>query len=151
MSAPASSTRASARMVAAGVALVLFGLIGTKSLGYLGFVALALLPTLAAGIFEKPGRRSATVSIGSMTVATLFPLVLGAIANGGSRNLLTSLEAWTFVGCAVLGGAAIYVAMPAVAVWLDDMRATQRLRELRARQDKLEHDWGAEIRTGAPS
>ncbi|HEX9462959.1 MAG TPA: hypothetical protein VGB82_10210 [Alphaproteobacteria bacterium] len=150
MSARASSARASGRMVAVGVLLVLFGLIGTKSVGYLGFVGLALLPTLAAAIVEKPGRRSATVSIGSMTVATLFPLVLGAIANGGSRNLLTSLEAWTFVGCAVLGGAAIYIAMPAAAVWLDDMRATSRLRDLRARQDKLEHDWGPNIRAGAP-
>src|SRR5258708_33517990 len=98
MSARASSARASGRMVAVGVLLVLFGLIGTKSVGYLGFVGLALLPTLAAAIVEKPGRRSATVSIGSMTGATLLPLVLGAIANSRSRKLLTSLEAGAFLG-----------------------------------------------------
>ena len=146
-----SSLKTNARTLAAGVALVLIAMVGTRSLTYLSFVTLALLPTLAAAIMEKPGYRSATVSVGSMTIATLFPLVLGAIAHGGTRNLLASVEAWTFVGFAVAGGIAIYFVMPAALVWFDDMRAAARLREIKSRQEQLERDWGPDVRSGGPS
>jgi len=141
------SVRANGRLLAAGITIVLLGMIGTRSLSYLGFVALALLPTFAAALLEKPGQRSATISVGSMTVATLMPLVMGAIANGSNRDLLTSGTAWLFIGASVLGGAAIYFAMPMAAVWIDDMRATARLRELRNRQAQLEQHWGPEVRS----
>jgi len=138
--------RASGRLIAAGVAIVLFGLIGTRSVEYLAFVAIALGPTCAAALLERPGQRAATISMGSMTVATLLPLVMGAIAGGARRNLLTSLPAWTFVGGAVLGGLAIYLLLPAVTVWIDDMKSSKRLREVRDRQALLERDWGPEVR-----
>jgi hypothetical protein len=141
-----SQLRASGRLIAAGVLIALCGLIGTRSIGYLAFVAIALGPTCAAAILEKPGQRAATISMGSMTVATLMPLVMGAIAGGARRNLLTSLTAWTFVGGAVLGGLAIYLLLPAITVWVDDMKSSKRLREVRDRQAMLERDWGAEVR-----
>jgi len=145
-----SQLRASGRLIAAGVAIALFGLIGTRSVDYLAFVAIALGPTCAAAILERPGQRAATISMGSMTVATLLPLVMGAIANGARRNLLTSLSAWTFVGGAVLGGLAIYLLLPAVTVWVDDMKSSRRLRDVRDRQALLERDWGVEVRTEPP-
>ncbi|MBV8537602.1 MAG: hypothetical protein JO128_18545 [Alphaproteobacteria bacterium] len=138
--------RASGRLIAVGVAIALFGLIGTRSIEYLAFVAIALGPTCAAALLEKPGQRSATISMGSMTVATLLPLVMGAIAGGARRNLLTSLTAWTFVGGAVLGALAIYLLLPAVTVWVDDMKSSKRLREIRDRQALLERDFGPEVR-----
>jgi len=146
----AHQLRASGRLIAAGVAIALFGLIGTRSVEYLAFVAIALGPTCAAALLERPGQRAATISMGSMTVATLLPLVMGAIAGGARRNLLTSLSAWTFVGGAVLGGLAIYLLLPAVTVWIDDMKSSKRLREIRDRQALLERDWGAEVR-GEPA
>ena len=145
-----SQLRASGRLIAAGVAIVLFGLIGTRSVGYLAFVAIALGPTFAAAILEKPGQRSATISMGSMTVATLLPLVMGAIANGAQRNLLMSLSAWMFVGGAVLGALAIYLLLPAVTVWIDDMKSSARLRDVRAKQAALEKDFGPEVRGEPP-
>lgn len=138
--------RASGRVIAAGLVIALFGLIGTRSLDYLAFVALALGPTLAAAILERPGQRAATISLGSMTVATLLPLVMGAIAGGARRELLMSLTPWLFVGGAVLGGIAIYLILPAATVWVDDMKSTARLRDIRARQAALERDWGIEVR-----
>jgi len=142
-----SPVRVNGRLIAAGIFMVLLAMIGTRSLSYLGFVALALMPTFAAAIVERAGQRSATISIGSMTVATLMPLVMGAIANGSSRDLLTSSGAWLFVGGAVAGGAAIYFVMPMATVLLEDMRANARLRELRTRQAQLEQHWGPEVRS----
>lgn len=142
--------RASGRVLAAGLVVALLGLVGARSIGYLGFIALALLPTLAAAILERTGQRVATVSIGSMTVATLLPLVMDAIANGAHRDLLTSSAAWMFVGGAVAGGIAIYFALPAATVWMDNARAGARLRWIRAQQAQLERDWGAEVRNDQP-
>ena len=144
------SVRTNGRLMAAAIMIVLLGMIGTRSLGYLAFVAIALMPTFAAALLEKTGQRSATISIGSMTAATLMPLVMGAIANGSSRDLLTSSQAWLFVAGAVLGGAAIYFAMPAATVVLEAMRARARLRELRDRQALLEQHWGPEVRSQTP-
>jgi hypothetical protein len=146
MRAISASAKTNGRTLAAGVAVVVIGLLGAKSMGYLAFVGLALLPTFAAAILEKPGMRSATVSIGSMTTATLFPLVLGAIAHGSTRDLLGSVQAWAFIGCAVVGGAVIYFVVPIASVWVEDMRAAARLRDIRLRQQKLERDWGADVR-----
>ena len=145
-----SQLRASGRLIAAGVVIATFGLIGTRSIDYLAFVALALGPTFAAAILEKPGQRSATISMGSMTVATLLPLVMGAIAGGARRDLLTNLTAWTFVAGAVLGGLAIYLLLPAATVWVDDMKSNARLRDVRAKQAALERAFGPEVRTDAP-
>ncbi len=144
---PVARLGASGRLIVAGVGIAVFGLLGTRSLGYLAFVVLALMPTFAAAILEKRGQRAATISIGSMTVATLLPLVLGAIANGSSRDLLHSGSAWTFVAGAVLGGAAIYFVLPTMTVWMEESKAQSRLRHLRERQQKLEKDWGTEVRT----
>ena len=137
-------------LIAAGIALALFGLVGTRSLNYLAFVALALGPTVAAAILERPGQRAATISLGSLTMATLLPLVMGAIANGSKRDLLTNLTAWSFVAGAVVGGLAIYFILPAATVWVDDMRAQARLRDIRTRQAALERDWGVEVRNETP-
>jgi MFS family permease len=145
-----SQLKVSGRLITAVLGVALFGLIGTRSLSYLAFVALALGPTLAAAILERPGQRVATISLCSLTVATLLPLVMGAIANGARRDLLTSATAWMFVGGAVLGALAIYFVLPAATVWIDDLRATARLRDIRARQAALERDWGAEVRNEAP-
>lgn len=145
-----SQLKVSGRLIAAGLAVALFGLIGTRSIGYLAFVALALGPTIAAAILERPGQRVATISLGSLTTATLLPLVMGAIANGAKRDLLTSLAAWTFVCGAVLGGLAIYFILPAATVWIDDLRASARLRDVRSRQAALEREWGPEVRSETP-
>lgn len=145
-----SQLRTSGRLLAAGVIVALLGLVGTRSIEYLAFIGLALAPTLAAAILERAGQRVATVSIGSMTVATLLPLVMGAIANGAHRDLLTSLAAWTFVAGAIAGGLVIYFALPAATVWVDSARASARLRDIRTKQAQLERDWGVEVRSDQP-
>jgi 4-hydroxybenzoate polyprenyltransferase len=141
------SLRASGRAAAIGTILLSIGLIASSSFSYVVFILLALVPMIAAALLEKRGNRSATICIGSLTLATVLPIVLGAIADGGSRSLINSATAWIFVAGAVCGGIAIYFVLPTMSVMLDDMRAAARLRELRKRQEALERDWGQEVRS----
>lgn len=146
MNVSASPARANARTIVALCAAVLLAFVALSSLSYLLFIVVALVPAAALAVLERQGQRQATISVGSLTAATVAPLVIGAIAGGSRRDLLGSAEAWTFVGAAAAAGFAIYLALPAVAVWIADLRADTRLRKLRERQQALEKDWGPEIR-----
>lgn len=146
MNVSVSSSRGNLRMLVALMAIALLVVVALSSVTYLLFVIMALAPAIALSILEKPGHRQATISVGSLTAATVAPLVIGAIAGGSRRDLLGSAEAWTFVGIAAAAGFAVYLVLPAVAVWIADIQADARLRKLRERQAALEKDWGTEIR-----
>jgi hypothetical protein len=153
-----SASRASARRIRAAVrvntngraaiAAMVFGgltVIAASAFSYLVFLILATVPMLAATFLERPGQRQATTSVGALTMATVIPLILGAIATGSERDLLRSPTAWTFVAAAAVIGAGIYFLMPIAAVWFEDMQANGRLRKLRERQNALAADWGPEV------
>jgi hypothetical protein len=132
----------------AAIAAILIGgliVIAASAISYLIFLILATAPAIAASFLERPGQRQATTSVGALTMATVIPLILGAIATGSDRDLLRSPTAWTFVAAAAAAGIAIYFALPILAVWLEDMRAAARLRKMRERQKELVNDWGAEV------
>src|SRR3954466_8038734 len=93
-------------------AVALLMLLALYSMNYVYFVALALLPSAAAAVIEPAGQRPATISITSMTAATVLPLVLNGITNH-RPDLLMRVSAWGFVGCAVLGGVVIFLVLPA--------------------------------------
>jgi 4-hydroxybenzoate polyprenyltransferase len=146
MPSPAS-LRASGRAATIAGILLSIGLIASSSFSYVVFVLLALVPMAAAALLEKRGNRSATICIGSLTLATVLPIVMGAIADGGTRSLISSGTVWIFVAGAVCGGIAIYFVLPTISLIMDDMRAKARLRELRKAQEALERDWGEEVRS----
>lgn len=152
MKARMSSAQAAANGKAA-LGLIGFGLfifIALSSISYLVFAVAAMMPTLAASIMERRGQRQMAISVGALTLATVLPLVVGAIAGGSQRNLLGSSTAWTFVGLAAAAGFAIYFFMPVINVWFDDMKTQARLKALRERQQQLEKDWGPEV-AGRPA
>jgi hypothetical protein len=133
------------------IVLVTVGLIfvlGLHSMNYLYFVALALLPSVAAAVIEPAGQRTATISIAALTASTVVPLVLNAITTHRA-DLLTRMNAWAFVGAAVAGGIGIFLALPAGLAWREDRRTKGQIKELRQRQERLEEEWGTEIRTSA--
>lgn len=140
------STESAAGLLAL-VALSLGVMLGMYSLDDLYFVVLALLPSAAAALIEPRGQRAATISIASLTAATVLPLVLGSMTAGVHRNLLTSRAAWSFVGGAVLAGLAIFLCLPAGTAWREDRKAKRRIRALRKRQEEIEEEWGSEVRT----
>jgi uncharacterized OsmC-like protein len=78
-------------------------------------------------------------------MSTVIPLILGAIASGSERDLLRNPAAWMFVAVAACIGIGIYLMLPVLAVWVEDMRANARLRKMRERQQALAADWGPEI------
>ena len=141
--APADSAASLLALVVISIGFIL----GVYSLHMLCFVVLALLPAAAAGLIEPPGQRAATISIASLTAATVLPLVLGAMTAQIHRDLLTSGTAWSYVGGAVLGGLAIFLCLPAGTAWREDRRAKRRIQALRQRQQEIEQDWGPEVRT----
>ncbi|HEX9462961.1 MAG TPA: hypothetical protein VGB82_10220 [Alphaproteobacteria bacterium] len=145
-----SARRASADSSVGLLALLALGfafLLGIYSLHNLYFVVLALVPAGAAAVVEPRGQRAAAIAIAALTTATVVPLVLGSMTSGTHRDLLTSSMAWAYVGGAVLCGLAIFVLLPAGAAWRAERRAKQRIHALRARQRKIEEDWGPEVRT----
>ncbi len=143
----ASASRISVNGRAAIAAILLGGLIviATSAISYLIFLMLATVPIFAASFLERPGQRQATTSVGALTMSTVIPLILGAIANGSERDLLRSPTAWMFVGVAAAIGVGIYFLMPVVAVWFEDMQANTKLRKMRERQQALTTDWGPEV------
>lgn len=151
MNVSASSARGNARLIVALSVIILLAVAAVAAFSYLIFIVIALAPAAALAVLERPGQRQATISVGSLTAATVAPLVIGAIAGGSRRDLIASAEAWGFVGAAALAGFTIYLALPAIAVWLADLRADARLRKLRDRQTALEKDWGTEIRSNTSS
>lgn len=148
MTAGQAAVNARAALILIGIGLLI--VIAASSVSYLLFVAAAMMPTIAAAIMERRGQRQMAISVGALTLATVIPLVVGAIATGSQRKLLTSSTAWTFVGVAAAAGFAIYFLMPTVNVWFDDMKAQARLKALRERQIQLEKDWGPEV-SGRPA
>lgn len=146
MAQVAANGRAALTLIGVGLIIV----VAVSSFSYLVFVAAALMPTIGAAIMERRGQRQMAISVGALTLATVIPLVIGAIATGSQRNLLGSSTAWTFVGLAAAAGFAIYFLMPVANVWIDDMRSQARLKALRERQQQLEKDWGPEV-AGRPA
>lgn len=143
----ASASRMSPNGRAAIAAILLGGLIviAASAVSYLIFLVLAMLPIFAASLLERPGQRQATTSVGALTMSTVIPLILGAIATGSDRDLLRSPTAWTFVALAAVIGIGIYFMLPVIAVWFEDARANTKLRKMRDRQQALIADWGPEI------
>jgi len=132
------------------LALVVIGfafILGLYSMHTLYFVLAALVPAAFAAIIEPRGQRAATISIASLTLATVTPLVLSTMLAGKQRDLLMSTEAWTFVGGAILAGLAIFLSLPAAAAWHEAGRAKRRIEALRKRQQEIEESWGPEVRT----
>lgn len=140
----------SADSAGALLALVVLGaafILGLYSLHTLYFVVLALLPSVVAAIIEPRGQRAATISISTLTAATITPLVLATMIAGKQRDLLMSGAAWSYVGGAVLAGLAIFLCLPAGTAWRENQRAKRRIEALRKRQQEIEETWGPEVRT----
>lgn len=141
--APADSAAGLVALVVICIAFIL----GVYSLHLLYFVLLALIPAGAAALIEPRGQRAATISIASLTAATVLPLVLGSMTAQVHPDLLTSMAAWSYVGGAVLAGLAIFLCLPAGTAWHEDRRAKRRIQALRKRQHEIEEEWGSEVRT----
>jgi hypothetical protein len=134
-------------LAAGAIVAMIGGIASFSSVTHLYFMVVAMAPTIALAIIERPGNRVATTSVGALTAATVLPLLFGAMTREPKRELFDNATAWAFVGVAVSAGILIYVLLPVSAGLFHDQRLRARRRLLRDRQEALEEEWGAEVRS----
>jgi hypothetical protein len=127
--------------------------IGPGSPSLLVFMVIALAPTVAAVLTDKDPEKHAAIAVGAMTLGAMIPLVLGQFTAKPSSgyNVLRDPFAWLSVYAAAGIGWAIHSAVPAVTVFLSDLRADWRRKDLLKLQDDLAEEWGQEVKGRRPS
>lgn len=121
--------------------------IGLGSPSLLVFMLIALMPTLGAVLTDKDPEKHAAIAVGAMTLGAMIPLVLGQFTAKPSSgySVLRDPFAWLTVYGAAGVGWAIHSTVPAVTVFLSDMRAEWRRKDLLKLQDELAEEWGPEV------
>ena len=121
--------------------------IGLGSPSLLVFMIIALMPTLGAILTDKDPEKHAAIAVGAMTLGAMIPLVLGQFTAKPSSgySVLRDPFAWLTVYGAAGIGWGIHSAVPAITVFLSDMRAEWRRKDLLKLQDELAEEWGQEV------
>ena len=121
--------------------------IGLGSPSLLVFMIIALAPTIAAVLTDKDPEKHSAIAVGAMSLGAMIPLVLGQFTAKPSSgyNVLRDPFAWLSVYGAAGIGWAIHAAVPSVTVFLSDMRAEWRRKDLLKLQDELAEEWGPEV------
>ena len=127
--------------------LFAMGAIGLGSPSLLVFMIIALAPTIAAVLTDKDPEKHAAIAVGAMTLGAMIPLVLGQFTAKPSSgyNVLRDPFAWLSVYAAAGVGWGIHSAVPTITVYLSDMRAEWRRKDLLKLQDELAEEWGPEV------
>jgi hypothetical protein len=141
------------------ISLGLFAMlaIGLGSPSLLVFMVIALAPTIAAVLTDKDPEKHSAIAVGAMTLGAMIPLVLGQFTAKPSSgyNVLRDPFAWLSVYGAAGIGWGIHTAVPSITVFLSDMRADWRRKDLLRLQDELAEEWGQEVigkkKTSSPS
>lgn len=89
----------------------------------------------------------ATVSVGSVTLAALIPLIGDSMLRSGREDPFHSAFAWSTVGLAILLGGLIYIMLPVATSWFDERDKRVLRRRIRDRQKELEDTWGSDVKT----
>lgn len=112
-------------------------------------VAFGLLPTYAAWLFDKDRNKLMAITVGSLNVAALTPLLMKLWSDGHSitaaRALLMSPLSWLFIFIGSGVGWVLAQAIPAAIVVIISSRNKIKLEHLRARQKQLTDEWGASV------
>ena len=121
--------------------------IGLGSPSLLVFMVISLAPTIAAVLTDKDPEKHAAIAVGAMTLGAMIPLVLGQFTAKPSSgySVLRDPFAWLTVYGAAGIGWGIHSAVPAITVFLSDMRAEWRRKDLLKLQDELAEEWGQEV------
>jgi hypothetical protein len=131
------------------VSLGLFAMvaIGLGSPSLLVFMIIALAPTIAAVLTDKDPEKHSAIAVGAMSLGAMIPLVLGQFTAKPSSgyNVLRDPFAWLSVYGAAAIGWGIHSAVPSITVFLSDMRADWRRKDLLKLQEELAEEWGREV------
>jgi len=138
---------------ASGVVLIsslgLFAMlaIGLGSPSLLVFMIIAFMPTLGAVLTDKDPEKHSAIAVGAMSLGAMIPLVLGQFTAKPSSgyNVLRDPFAWLSVYGAAGIGWMIHATVPSVTVFLSDLRADWRRKDLIKLQEELAEEWGQEV------
>lgn len=121
--------------------------IGLGSPSLLVFMVIALAPTVAAFLTDKDPEKHSAIAVGAMSLGAMIPLVLGQFTAKPSSgyNVLRDPFAWLSVYGAAGVGWLIHSTVPTVTVFLSDMRADWRRKDLLKLQEELSEEWGPEV------
>lgn len=131
------------------VSLGLFAMlaIGLGSPSLLVFMVIALAPTLGAYLTDKDPEKHSAIAVGAMSLGAMIPLVLGQFTAKPSSgyNVLRDPFAWLSVYGAAGIGWVIHSTIPTITVFLSDLRADWRRKDLLKLQEELAQEWGQEV------
>ncbi len=146
--APASSARSKGRLAVFILVLVILTVAFHSTMLMIG---LAMLPTMAAFVFDTDGSRQIVMPVGLLnaagTLPGVFDLWTGRQSAGSVADLMHDPVNWLIAYCAAGLGWLIYFTVPAVINYVLAQRARAHIVELEARQAELRRVWGDEIRS----
>ena len=145
---PAKSGRSKGRMAVLVVVLVLLTVAFHSTMLLIGF---AMLPTMAAFVFDTDGSRTIVPPVGLLNAAGTLPSVLDLWTHGRSSDYAGTLMhdpmTWLVAYCAAGLGWLIYFSVPALISYVLAQRARAHIAELEAHQAELRRVWGEDVKS----
>lgn len=115
------------------------------------FLAIGMMPTLAAFTIDRSVGKSKTICVGFMNFAGCFPFVLQLWTDYGqptienALTLIADVQNIIIVYLLAAGGYAIDVAVTGITATLIIQRLNSRLEHVKDKQKKLEEEWGEKV------
>ena len=126
--------------------LFLVGMFATPSAM---LVLFGLVPSYAAWILDRDRNKLMAITVASLNIAALTPLLIKLWSGGHSlslaRSLLASPLSWIFILASAGIGWILAQAIPAIIVVVISSRNKLKLEKIRARQKQLVEEWGNSI------
>lgn len=110
---------------------------------------LGMVPTLVALIIDRTEQKYATLSVGSLNFAGVFPYLLKLWTLPQSfesaANIVTSVFSLVVMYGAAAFGWMVFIAVPPVVIAFLVVMAQRRVAVLRANQRKIVEEWGESV------
>ncbi|GEO81401.1 hypothetical protein [Pararhodospirillum oryzae] len=116
-------------------------------------LGVAMLPTGVAFIVDRSLARMGWLCVGGINLAGTIPFLAQLWTEGHTVPHAVSLITDVFTIMVIYGAAALgwllYMSVPQILGGFMAMTASRRIVALKAEQEKLVEDWGAEVKEGA--
>lgn len=114
------------------------------------FIVVAILPSIVAYFIEQASFRRPFRTVFTCNIAGLLPFLVDLVSQGNSparlMNLMGSLDTWLVIYGASGLGCLLIITAPLVTTFFIDIARASFVDDVQKRQDKLEEEWGPEVR-----
>ncbi len=134
------------------IAWIVAPIIGVVFFPTIILLTVGMAPTLVAFIIDRRPRKFAARAVGYLNFTGCLPFALkmwtGSHSLDSVLDILSSPISWFVMYSAAAGGWVIYFLMPPiVAAWMA-VASEVKAKAIRARQEELIKEWGAEVKQG---